>query len=1005
MRLSGRPGLRLPVAAAVAGAMLVAVSVSTSGTAQAAPDSTALYVVQLSGAPLASYAGTERGYPATRPAAGRKLDAHSASAVAYGNHLRSRQAEVLRQAGVDAARVVYRYGTTLNGVAVRLTTAQVAKLQANSQVTRVWKNAIVSTDELTTPDFIGLTGRNGVWRQQFGGDRNAGLGIIVADLDTGFWPESPSFGALPLPRPDAATIAAKWHGTCDTTGERPVTCNNKVIGARYFDSAGLSNANPGEFTSPRDYDGHGSHTASTAAGNLVAHATNNGNDLGPVEGVAPATRLAIYKVLYENAANDRATGSTVDIAAAVDQAVADGVDVINMSLGGSGDAFSLIDVATLSATIAGVFVSMSAGNDGPAEATVGNDMPWETTAAAGTHDKLVSKTVTLGNGQSYSSVGSGPALASKPLVDAARVPAAGRTAADAALCLPGSINPAAVAGKVVLCNRGNNTRVDKGQTVRDAGGAGMVLANVDGGAGDVDADFHFVPSVHVAAAAGNAIRAYADTAASPTASMSAATYNTVRAPGVTEFSSRGPTQNSAGNLVKPDILAPGNDVIAGVSPQNHGGNLYDTESGTSMAAPHVTGVAALLLSKHPNWPPMWIKSAIMTTAQQRDTAGKAILDLATGAAATPLEMGSGQINPGGAFDPGLVYDSTPTQWLQFTCGIGIHLADGDGNDVCESTGSITPTDLNYPSIGIGALAGKQTVRRTVTNITRQYGIYLPQVKAPAGYKVAVQPAVLIVPPGRTAKYQVTITRTNAPLLAYGSGSLTWVELTGRHRVYSPISVRSVPLLTPAEVTGTGTSGSTPVSVTPGYTGTLTAKAYGLVPDQVASLSLTADPNDGFDPTAPTTSGHAGRVEVSVPAGTKLARFSTLDADYVVGTDVDLYVYAKAADGTLTLVGTSATGTAQEQVELTEPGNYSVFVDLFATPASGPVTVKQHTWTVGATNAGNVTATPASQAVTLAKPATVTLGWSALAAGSRYLGVIEYGDGTAVVGRTVLAVNP
>jgi subtilisin family serine protease len=986
----------------VAAAALVT---AAGADAQTGSPATALYIVQVAGAPLASYTGGVAGYAATKPQDGRKLDAHSAPAQQYGDHLKATQNDVLRSAGVDTKKTVYQYSTTFNGMAVKLTADQALKLQHAPGVLNVFKSKIVTVDTPVTPAFLGLTGPAGVWKKQFGGDKDAGDGVIVADLDTGFWPESPSFAALPTPRKDDAIIAAKWHGTCDPgTDANPanrVTCNNKVLGARWFNAAGLADGFPGEFHSPRDYDGHGSHTASTAVGEHVDNAMINGTNVGDLEGMAPGARLAVYKVLYENNRGS-ASGSDADIVAAIDQAVADGADVINYSIGDNVDSFGPEEFAFLQAAAAGVFVSAAAGNAGPGAATVDNAMPWETTVAAGTHDRSYQKTVTLGNGASYTGVGIGSvAVPSSPLVDSANVAAAGSTVADATVCKIGSLDPAKVTGKIVLCQRGGVNRTDKSQAVKQAGGVGMIQWNPS--PNSLNADFHFVPSIHVDTPTGTAIKSYIAGTANPTAAISAATAVTVEAPAVASFSSRGPSPSSGGDLLKPDILAPGNDVIAAVSPANHAGNLFDTESGTSMAAPHIAGIAALLLSKHPDWSPMWVKSAIMTTAVTTDNQGKPIL--AGTAAGTPLDFGAGEVDPARAFRPGLVYDSTPTDWLKYACGIGVHLRTGDGTDVCTLTGAIAPNQLNYPSIAFGALAGKDTVTRTVTNTSHEWAFYFSQVKAPAGYKVEVNPPVLLVKPGGTASFTVSITRTTAAFGSYGFGSLTWKDFDG-HVVTSPIAVRSVAASIPGAVSGAGASGSTPVTVKTGYTGTLKASAYGLVADTVSPLSLTADPSKSFDPNNPAPSARTGLVELTVPDGSKIARFATFASEYAAGTDIDVYVYSEDASGNLVaLVGQSTGGTADESVTLTAPGRYAVFVDLFANPGPSPLAVKLHSWAVGASNAGNLTATPASQSVTLGGTATVTVGWSGLSAGSRYLGVVEYSDGTATLGSTIVSVTP
>src|SRR5262249_11287713 len=383
------------------------------------------------------------------------------------------------------------------------------------------------------------------------------------------------------------------------------------------DAAGLSTVNPREFTSPRDYDGHGSHTASTAAGDPV-EGTINGADVGPLSGMAPAARLSIYKVLYENAANTTANGSSADIVAAVNDAINDGADVINFSVGDNVDNFGAQEVAFLNAAASGVFVSAAAGNAGPGASTIDNAMPWETTVAAGSYDQSFPKTVTLGNGATYTGVGRGVGAPSSPLIDSVDAGLAGADPLQVQLCFSGTLDPAKVAGKIVLCLRGVNARIDKSLAVKEAGGVGAILYNASD-AQEFDADFHFVPTAHITNTYGLAIKTYIHSTANRTASLSDTTIPTrVEAPVVAGFSSAGPSLFNGGDLGKPDIMAPGVDMVAAVSPRNHAGNLWDSESGTSQATPHVARLSALLLSKHPTWTPIMIKSAIMTTADPRD---------------------------------------------------------------------------------------------------------------------------------------------------------------------------------------------------------------------------------------------------------------------------------------------------------------------------------------------------------------------------------------------------
>lgn len=985
-------------------ALLVAVGVVLFATAagQASGVSAeSLYVVQFAGQPLATYSGGVHGFTATRPEKGQRINTHTANATAYSKYLANGQHAVLADAGIAADKVVYSYTTALNGMAVKLTDKQASALAGTPGVLGVWKNrisTIQTTPQPPTPAFLGLTGASGVWAKQFGGDAHAGQGIIIGDIDTGFWPENPSFAALSEPRADDAIIAAKFHGICDTSGEDPVTCNSKVIGARYFDSAGLSTVNPGEFTSPRDFDGHGSHTASTAAGDPV-EGTINGADVGPLEGMAPAARLSIYKVLYENRAGTTAQGSDADIVAAVNDAIDDGVDVINFSVGDNVDTFGPEELAFLNAAASGVFVSAAAGNAGPGASTIDNAMPWETTVAAGTFDQSFPKTVTLGNGATYTGVGRGVGVSSSPLIDSVDAGLTGADATSVELCFSGGfLDPAKVAGKIVLCKRGVNARIDKSLAVKQAGGVGMILYNASD-AQEFDADFHFVPTAHINNTDGLAIKAYIHSAANPTASLSDTTVPTrVEAPVVAGFSSAGPSLFNGGDLGKPDVLAPGVDMVAAVSPQNHSGNLWDSESGTSMATPHIAGVAALLMSKHPDWDPMEVKSAIMTTANPFDNDGNPIQR--AGVDATPLDMGSGEVTPAPAFDPGLVYDSGIVDWLQYSCGVGVHLFTSNG-DVCDQVGSIKANQLNYPSIAAGALPGTETVTRTVTSVAKLPGNYKVSVTNPAGYQVSVSPSHFVILPGQRKTYTVTITRTTAPLDQYEFGQLVWRDQLG-HAVRSPISIQGVALAAPSEVSESGATGSDPLSLTAGYTGTLTTSVQGMAQAGETDLPLVVDGTHPFNTAAPGTSDATGEVDVTIPAGTPLARFATFGNDYPAGTDVDVYVYKNVA-GVLHEVGQSAGSTASESVTLGNPsGDYVMFVNAFASP-TGSVTAKANVFVVPATDSGNLTATPTSQSVTLGGAATVTLNWSGLAAG-RYLGIVNYGDGTNAIGSTLVSVD-
>lgn len=1012
------------VSAATAAVTAVALAVAPAASAieeptfdVALPDAgpARTYIVQTEGLPLSSYTGGVAGIAATKPESGQKLDPTTSNARKYKTHLAKGHADVLAEAGISRSAKTRDLTTSFNGFLAELTPAEAARLQKADGVLRVWEDEVVHVDTVSTPDMLGLTGRDGVWAKQFGSAETAGEGVIVGVIDTGFWPENPSFGPLPEPRPDTLEIDRKWRGVCDVGVEEPVTCNNKVIGARYYVPADVADE---EFLSPRDLDSHGSHTASTAAGNHGVEASINGVSVGTVSGMAPAARIAVYKALWENPETGQASGVTSNLVQAIEDAVADGVDVINYSISGSRPSVvTPTELAFLFAADAGVFVSTSAGNEGDQDGpgSVAHNSPWVTTVAAGTHDRNTEKTLTLGDGQTFPGVGVGVALPSAPIVDAAAVAAPGASAAEAELCYSDawtadgqpSLDPAKVAGKIVLCKRGSNDRVDKSLAVKEAGGVGVVLYNPT--PNSLNGDFHSVPTIHVDSAAGAAVKAYiAAAGAAATAAISAVGTEPVRAPLVAGFSSYGPAQAAGGDLLKPDVLAPGVDVIAAVSPAATGGNDWNAMSGTSMAAPHVAGIAALLTAQHPGWSPAAIRSALMTTATDRDNTGQQI-GWQLGGDASPFNYGAGEIVPGPSFDPGLVYDSGFDEWIAYTCGIGqLQLVYSADNCAPEAYGSIDPSDLNYPSIAVNDLAGSQTVTRTVTNVSQKASKYTAEIEAPAGFDVKVSPRSFTIPAKGSVTYKVTITRKSAAMGEWAFGSLTWTDQKRGHRgheVRSPLAVRAVAIAAPAEVTGSGTSGSTQIQVTPGYDGTLTTSVSGLVPAEVVPLTLdSAGPS--FDSDAPAQSTQTKAFVIDVPEGTTVSRVATYDADFPAGTDVDIFTYTMTGN-TLTGYGPSSGGsTAEESVTLT-PGRYAVFVDLFATAEGTPtaITVPTYTWVVGPEAAGNLTVTPATLPVRTAKPATLTATWSGLTAGTRYLGAIDFGDGTSQIGRTVVSVAP
>jgi subtilisin family serine protease len=952
------------------------------------------YIVVLRHDPLASYSGDVRGYAATRPTAGRKLNLTSSAAKRYRSFITKEQDSLISRAG---AKPLARYSVSLNGFAARLTGAQAEKLSRTPGVLKVEPNRTVTADTTETPRLLGLTGKNGLWAK-LGGQAKAGAGVVVGVIDSGYTPESPSVAGKPVtaivpqrtgvPYRDLNDrIAMKktdgntFTGVCQAGQDFPAsTCNSKVLAARYYATSLASQGGPSalvpqESLSPRDGLSHGTHTSSTAAGNPVAHVKIRGVDFGNASGMAPAAKLSIYKVLWSLKSNpSSASGSDADSLSAVDQAVADGVDVINYSVG-SGLQFDIVDLAFLHAAAAGIFVSASAGNSGPGANTVEHVAPWLTTVAATTAHRFEG-TVVLGNGKKYRGVSlSRSPLPASPAILGASAVAPGSNATDARLCGPNSLDPAKVTGKVVVCDRGVYDRVAKSAEVKRAGGVGMVLANTS--PNSLDPDVHSVPTVHVDEVAGAAIKAYVTSTANPTIAFAVGDTTGLPPtplPQIAGFSSRGPSEDTGADLIKPDISAPGVGIIAAVAPSRSQGDFYGPESGTSMAAPHIAGLAALILQVHPLWSPATIKSAMMTTAT--DTL------LANGKRATdPFAQGAGFVNPRRFLNPGLVYNAGVTDYLAYL--------EGQGFDTESGVKAIDASDVNVPSIGIGALAGTQTVTRRVTALTP--GTYRAKAGVP-GSTVKVTPSTLrFTKAGQTKSFKVTITRAKGTLEKFATGFLTWTGPKGI-TVRSPIAVRPTAAAAPAEVHGTGASGSASYRVQLG-TSPLAVSVKGLT----AGTSTDSTVATGARTQPPTANAANVITSFIVPAGTTLARIETVDP--TANDDVDLYVYDSAGE----LVGQSSGSSATERIDLLAPdaGTYTVQVNGFAAANGSSISYKLRTFAVGNTAAGNLTVSPSTLTGAPGAKVTVTLRWTGLDASKPYLGWVGYGSSPV---RTIVSIN-
>jgi subtilisin family serine protease len=953
------------------------------------------YVVVMAQDPVIAYEGGTAGYKATKPAAGKKLNPNSARVKKYEKFLERGQATAMRAAGISHSDVTQQYSIALNGFAAKMSLEQAKAMQRAPGVAMVLPDILRQPTTDNSADFLGLTDPGGAYAKGYDGE-----GVVVGVIDNGIWPEHPSFaddgsyGPSPIGPLDDSRPNCEFGNTSHNAADAPFECNNKLLGARQMMDTyrALIGADPDEFDSARDDDGHGTHTASTAAGNAGVEASILGGGLGTVSGVAPRARIVMYKGL------GKLGGFSSDLAAAIDQAVADGVDVINYSIGSGSQSLAADDIAFLFAADAGVFAATSAGNSGPGANTIGSPalVPWLTTVGASTQDRTFEGSASSSDGWEFFGASvTGGTGGEFPLIDAEDV--------GGDLCFPGTLNPAEVTGKIVLCRRGVIARVAKSQAVYDAGGVGTILYN-NSDSDTENTDNHWTPTVHINNTDGLVIKGYIDSAgAAAVAQINGGEAVSIPAPWMAAFSSRGPN-GGALDIIKPDITAPGVNILAGNSPVNYNdepqGELFQAISGTSMSSPHIAGIFALIKQAHPDWSPAMAKSAVMTTAYQD------VMKEDGATPADPFDMGAGHVDPGGkankgsVFQPGLVYDAGLFEYAAYTCGANLGVFTQGSCDFLESIGVPSdPSDLNLPSIGIAELPGRQTVVRTVTSVAKENGWrkYRVSVDAPEGYEVTVSPETIRLKRGQSASYEVTITNVSAPAGEWRFGSLTWNDKTGNYSVRSPIAVRGSLFAAPAAVEGSGESGGASFDVSFGYTGSYAAAAHGLEPAIVISDNVVQDPDQNFDPNDGFSNLHQFNLSGAAYFRIKMPPEAVDDPNI----DLDVFVY----DPNGIQVASSTSGGTDEQVDLVLPadGTWSVFVHGWQT--AGPsADYDLFAWVISATPGGNMSIDSAPTSATAGATETIEVSWSGASAGQWHLGAVSHTGDVGLMGLTLVEVD-
>jgi len=1005
-----------------------------------------VYIVQLQ-APAALPAARGPGEAGRLKANGRP-DVHAESVRRYAAGLVDSHDRLLEGVGAPDAKV-YSYKLAFNGFAARLSPAQAAKLARQSGVAGVWPDRLRTLESNAASRFLGL--------QDAGTGLRAGLGlrgenVVIGVIDSGITPEHPSFDdrtekkkprlcrssfgentllgkwlcrRFDTPRYTPAYDAPEgWNGRCQSGQQfASSACNHKLIGARWYDDGFRSfypAMDPNEFASARDADGHGTHIASVAAGNSV-QASIGGTPVATVSGIAPRARIAVYKACWLEPGATRASCAMSDLQRAIEDAVADGVDIINYSIGATDGGPTDPDaMALLEASDAGILAVVAAGNGGPGPATLDSPgtAPWVLTVAASSRagsrfDEVLKTTAPASaTGQfTMKEASFTPSLRSTGAVTGRVVLAQGGLSDPADGCALS--NGADLRDRIALIRRGECTFQEKVQRAEDAGAKAVVVYSdtgapliMTGERGSVD-----IPAVMVSRTDGEFLVARLAAGDAVEAELRKGNVATRTDAGniIYRESSRGPNP-IAFDLLKPDVTAPGADILGAQTPDVANGvrgETFQYLSGTSMSVPMVSGVAALLREAHPDWSPAALRSALVTTARQdvRKQDGTT--------AADPFDFGGGHIVPNRALEPGLVYDAGREDYDAFACGAGIpRVSDEECAALADAGYPIDIDELNLPSIATSDFVLARSVRRRVTNVGAP-GTWQAVVEAPPGVAVDVAPDTLALGTGETAEFTVTFTSTGDAdaLDTWGFGAVTWQA--GEQAVRSPVAVLPAALGAPGEASGTGADGATSVEVLFGYTGDYNATTTGLFAPALYGGNVLEDPVALpvetwlyiTDDTA--LPDHWRRFRITVPEGARYLRVALDGTDEGALDDLDLYLQCPADDCPGGGYLASTAEGAQEVLDILNPaaGEYIVDVHGYTVDdVTGGVGANfaVRAWTVQDGGGIGDVQVGAGDA-TFGATGNVAVSWSGLPAGEVYLGLIGHDNGERELALTLLEV--
>jgi subtilisin family serine protease len=931
------------------------------------------YIVQLTDPPLASYRGGIAGLVATSPAVtgAVKLDPQSPASKAYLQYLAGKQSAVLTAVSTalgHTATPTYSYSYAYNGFALTLTAAEADVVSKLTGVSAVRKDYIRYVQSDAGPAWIGAPG---VWNGSSTGAFGATKGekVVVGVIDTGINHDHPSFADVGGDSYNHQNPRGHFYGLCDPVTGKPF-CNDKLIGVWDFTGTG-----------PLDDNQHGSHTASTAAGNVLDASLRAPTITvtRKISGVAPHANLITYKACIEVGC----VGAS--LTAAIDQATADAVDVINYSIGGGpsdpwGDSDS---EAFLSAREAGIFVSASAGNDGPRPETVGSpaNSPWLLSVGASTHNRAFVNALTSMSGGGSAA----PANIGGRSVTAGYGPAKIVYAGDYGfpLCGDGPAAPTGEAainpfppgtfdGEIVVCDRGTYGRVEKASNVAEGGAGGFVLANDQASGGSLVGDAYAIPGLGISYTDGVTLKAWLASGTGHTASIAGTTADTAASNGdvMASFSSRGPNKPLPG-VIKPDITAPGVDILAAVNTTNPTSPPeFGVLSGTSMSSPHMAGTAALMRALHGNWTPAEIQSALVSTGK---AAGVRKEDGVK--AADAFDMGGGRVDLTKAGQAGLTLDIDPAAFTAADPAAG-----GD------------PTTLNLATIGEDDCDGECTWTRTVKSRAGVSTTWKAVTSGPRELRFTVSPAQFTLAPNATQTLTITADVRKLAVGQWNFGQLRLVPTNGAvPETRLPIALQTAKPV-PVDVVTNTTQGATIVTTSSKVAITsLQTVISGLTRGHVDEFALEQDPTPTEGPYDVPVGTKT--IFVDVPAGSRflasdIASTSAIDLDLFVGLDSNGDGVAEEGEE----LCRSASDTAMESCRLSNlaGGRYWVVVQNWL--GFGIDDVKLVTAVIPGQSFGNLSAT-GPKSVKANTPFDVTVTWRepSMAAGETWFGLVELGS--------------